>query len=644
MGVSLQPDSLPSSRLEAIAATRRQPVGYLPIAEHGVVGDLRSAALVGTDGAVDWYCAERFDGPSVFGSLLDRDRGGVFRIAPTDPLASTKQLYLPDTNVLITRFLSDEGVAEIQDFMPVDAGPQRLIRRLVGVRGRLRFRLELEPRFDYGRLRPTIRSSSDGVLFRAPGYRASLASPVPLEPTPAGVAATFEVEAGQSRTFVLAPREVVTGLTESEAQLLMHTTALFWRRWLGQSDYRGRWREMVHRSALTLKLLSYKPSGAIVAAATTSLPEQIGGERNWDYRYAWLRDFAFSIYALSRLGFSEEVTAFNGFRRAISNAATPQDGESPLQIMYRIDGRSDLDERELNHLEGYRGSRPVRVGNGAASQLQLDIYGELFDSIYISERHALAGHGELIGYDDWRSLAPLIDWLCDHWQEPDEGIWETRGGPQRFTHSRLMSWVAVDRAVRIAAERGLPANLSHWIATRDEIFAWIMCRGWNERRQAFVQAEGSDVLDASLLLMPLVHFIAPTDPRWLSTLDAISAELVADSLVHRYDPVAAPDGLKGQEGTFSMCSFWYVECLTRANRLEDAQLAFEKMLTYANHLGLYSEQIGLSGELLGNFPQAFTHLALISAAVTLNQALEDAAQTPRRGPDSLRVSLPLNAS
>jgi GH15 family glucan-1,4-alpha-glucosidase len=643
MGASLQPDSLPDSGLEETVAAGPQPVGYPPIAEHGVIGDLRSAALVGTDGTVDWYCAERFDGPSVFGSLLDRDRGGAFRIAPVDPSASTKQLYLPDTNVLITRFLSNQGVAEIQDFMPVDAGPQRLIRRLVGVRGRLRFRLEMEPRFDYGRLRPTIRTSSHGVLFRAPGYTASLASPVPLEPTRAGVAATFEVEAGESRTFVLAPREVVSRLTESESHLLMHSTTLYWRRWLAQSEYRGRWREMVHRSALTLKLLSYKPSGAIVAAATTSLPEQIGGERNWDYRYAWLRDFAFSIYALSRLGFSEEVTAFNGFRRAISSAATPRDGESPLQIMYRIDGSSDLDERELDHLEGYRGSRPVRIGNGAATQLQLDVYGELFDSIYISERQALAGRGELIGYDDWRALTPLVDWLCEHWQEPDEGIWETRGGPQRFTHSRLMSWVAVDRAVRIAAERGLPANLPRWIATRDEIFAWIMRRGWNERRQAFVQAEGSDVLDASLLLMPLVHFIAPTDPRWLSTLEAISSELVADSLVHRYDPAAAPDGLKGQEGTFSMCSFWYVECLTHANRLEEAQLVFEKMLTYANHLGLYSEQIGLSGELLGNFPQAFTHLALISAAVTLSRALEDTVQAPHRGPDPLRVSLPLNA-
>ena len=291
--------------------------------------------------------------------------------------------------------------------------------------------------------------------------------------------------------------------------------------------------------------------------------------------------------------------------------------------MYRIDGGGCLAERELEHLEGYLGSGPVRIGNGAATQLQLDVYGELFDSIYLAERQALSGRGgELIAYDDWLGLVRLIDWLCEHWQEPDEGIWETRGGRKRFTYSRLMSWVAIDRAIRIADRRGLPADLRRWTDTRNAIFAWIMERGWSGRRQAFVQAEDSEVLDASLLLMPLVRFIAPTDPRWLSTLDAIGQELVTDSLVYRYDPAASPDGLDGAEGTFSMCSFWYVECLALAGRLDDAQLAFEKMLTYANHVGLYSEQIGSSGELLGNFPQAFTHLALISAAIRLDRSLQ----------------------
>ena len=605
--------------------TAHRAVGYLPIAEHGIVGDMHSAALVGTDGTIDWYCPERFDGPSVFAALLDRKRGGFYRIAPADPLSVAKQLYLPDTNVLITRFLSPQGVSEIQDFMPVDDGSQQLVRRLVGVRGSTRFRLHAEPRFDHGLYEPSVSLEQGGAVFQAPGHALALAAPVELSSTGAGVTAEFELRAGESRTFALQGGEQVAALGEPEAQGLLSETARFWRDWLGQSSYTGRWREMVHRSALTLKMLSYRPSGAIVAAATTSLPEQIGGERNWDYRYAWVRDFAYSIRALSRLGFTAEAAAFNAFRRTLSLAAAPRNSASPLQVMYRIDAAGPLEEHELLHLEGYRGSRPVRVGNGAVGQLQLDIYGELIDSIYISEQLARAGRGELIAYDRWQFLARLVDWVCAHWQEPDEGIWETRAGTSCFTHSRLMCWVAIDRAIRIATTRGYPADLGRWTPTRDAIFAWIMDRGWNEHRRAFVQAEHSAVLDASLLLMPLVHFIAPTDPRWLSTLDAISAELVTDSLVYRYDPAVSPDGLDGNEGTFSMCSFWYVECLARAGRLEEARLAFEKMLTYANHLGLYSEQIGLSGELLGNFPQAFTHLALISAATNLDRALPQRA-------------------
>jgi GH15 family glucan-1,4-alpha-glucosidase len=543
----------------AVAERTLAPSGYLPIAEHGIVGDLHTAALVGTDGTIDWYCPGRFDGPSVFAALLDRRSGGFYRVAPTGRRATTKQLYLPETGVLITRFLSPDGVSEVQDFMPVDGGPRRLIRRRVGVRGDVQFRLQIEPRFDYARLAPTVEATTAGAVFRASGHAPALAAPVALEPTETGATAEFELSAGETRTFVLDSAEQVTPLSERDAERALRETALFWRNWLGRSSYEGRWREMVHRAALTLKLLSYQPSGAIVAAATTSLPERIGGERNWDYRYAWVRDFAFSIYALSRLGFTAEVAAFNRFRRAISHAAVPRDGDSPLGVMYRVDGSSSLHEQELEHLDGYRGSAPVRIGNGAASQLQLDIYGELFDAIYIAERQALAGRGELVDYDHWRDLASFIDWLCAHWQDPDEGIWETRGERKRFTSSRLMSWVAIDRAIRIANERGLPADLSRWGTTRDEIFGWIMERGWSERRRAFVQAEDSDVLDASLLLMPLVHFIAPTDPRWLSTLDAIGCELVTDSLVHRYDPAASPDGLDGDEATFSMCSFWYVD-------------------------------------------------------------------------------------
>ena len=617
----------PSPTSAPRAAGRARPGDYLPIAEHGIIGDLRSVALVGSDGTIDWFCPDRFDAPSVFGALLDRDRGGYYRIAPAELGASTKQLYLPDTNALITRFLSPEGVSEVQDFMPVGDGPQRLIRSVVAVRGALRLRLDVQPRFGYGLYEPEVTIEPRGAVFRAQGDALALGSPVALEASAAGASAEFELTAGERLTFVLQVGDEPVRLDARDTEQLADQTLKFWRSWVRQSSYRGRWREMVDRSALTLKLLSYEPSGAIVAAPTTSLPERIGGTRNWDYRYAWLRDFAFSIYALSRLGFSAEAVAFNGFRRRISTAWAP-DGGGPLDVMYRIDGKRVPAERELAHLEGHRGSQPVRVGNDAATQLQLDIYGELLDSVYVAERQALQGHGELIAYDDWRGFAPRVDWVCEHWQEPDDGIWETRGGPQRFTHSRVMCWVAIDRAMRIATNRGLPADLARWRQARDEIFNWVMARGWSAKKQAFIQAEGSEVLDASLLLMPLVHFIAPTDPRWLSTLRAIGSELVSDSLVYRYDPAAAPDGLEGEEGTFSMCSFWYVECLARAGYLEEAQLAFEKMLTYANHLGLYSEEIGPSGELLGNFPQAFTHLALISAAIRLDLELRRTRPAP----------------
>jgi GH15 family glucan-1,4-alpha-glucosidase len=603
------------------ATGRSDGSAFLPIAEHGVIGDMHSVALVGTDGTIDWYCPERFDTPSVFGALLDPARGGHYRIAPTSPGAQAKQLYFPDTNVLITRFLSPEGVGEVQDFMPVGCPQQQLVRRVVAVRGSMTYRLELEPRFNYGRDDHDVAIGGNHARFTSSSAAMSLASPVAIRATAAGVRSDFTLDAGHSRTFVLQPGDHASVLGEEQSADLMRATIAYWRDWIGKSDYVGRWRERVHRSALTLRLLTYAPTGAIVAAPTTSLPEQLGGTRNWDYRFAWIRDFAFSLYALVRLGFTDEARELNGFGRLVALGVTPTNGTSPLRPIYGVDEHADTTERTLDHLSGYQNSAPVRIGNAARDQLQLDIYGALFDSIYLFEQLALEGRGQLIDYEGWRVLAALIDWLSEHWQEPDDGIWEVRNGRRRFTYSRLMCWVAFDRAIRIAVRRALPADLARWARERDAIFAWIMERGWNEHRKAFVQCEGSDVLDASLLLMPLVHFIAPTDPRWLSTLDAIGRELVADSLVYRYDPALAPDGLDGGEGTFSMCTFWYVECLARAGQLEEAQLIFEKMLTYSNHLGLYSEEIGESGELLGNFPQAFTHLAMISAAVNLDQQL-----------------------
>jgi GH15 family glucan-1,4-alpha-glucosidase len=443
----------------------------------------------------------------------------------------------------------------------------------------------------------------------------SLSAPVPLERTAHGVHAEFELEYGRSATFVFESASAPRPYSEDDMRELFNETVDYWLRWIAHARYQGRWREIVRRSALTLKLLTYQPSGAIIAAATTSLPEVLGGGRNWDYRYTWIRDAAFSLYGLLRLGFTEEAAAFGSW--LTDRFREGHEGESgPLQIMYAIDGSSDLEEAILDHFEGYSASAPVRIGNGAADQLQLDIYGELVDSVYLFNKH-----GTPISHDAWMDLSKIVDWVSKNWDQKDEGIWETRGGRKDFTYSRLMCWVAVERAMRIARQRGLPADLVAWAKTRDEIYRQIMDKGWNEERGAFVQHFGSDVLDASNLLMPLVKFVSPKDPRWLSTLDLMTEELVSDTLVYRYNVSASPDGLEGEEGTFSICSFWYVEALARAGHVDRARIAFEKMLTYANHLGHFSEEIGPHGEQLGNFPQAFTHLALISAATNLDRQL-----------------------
>jgi GH15 family glucan-1,4-alpha-glucosidase len=597
---------------------------YLPVGEHGLIGDLRTVALVGTDGTIDWYCCPRFDSPSVFASILDADRGGRFRISPDCQGWGSKQLYFPDTNVLITRFLTPEGVGEVQDFMPIPRGStagqrHRTIRRVLAVRGQMRFVVEVAPRFDYARASHEVALTPHGALFTSPALALGLSTSCPLQIVDGrDIQAHIELQAGDTVTFVLERLEgdeMPMPYSEAEITAEFDATIAFWRHWLRRSNYSGRWREMVHRSALTLKLLTYAPTGAIVAAPTTSLPEQLGGERNWDYRYTWMRDAAFSLYALLRLGFTEEAQAFMQWLGGrFRQKADCESG--PLQIMYGIDGREDLPEEELRHLEGYMGSAPVRIGNNAAKQLQLDIYGELMDSVYLSNKY-----GAPIPHDGWTELTRNLEWLIENWDQPDEGIWETRGGRRHYTFSRLMSWVAVERAIRVANHRGLPADLPRWSAARDTIYKQIMERGWHPIRKAFVQHYDTDVLDASLLLMPLCKFISPTDPRWISTLDAITEELVSDSLVYRYNVGASPDGVAGEEATFSLCSFWWVEALARAGRLDEARLAFEKMLTYANHLGLYSEEIGPTGEQLGNFPQAFTHLALISAAYNLDQQL-----------------------
>ncbi len=598
---------------------------YPPIAEHGLIGDLRTAAVVGTDGRIDWFCAPRFDSPSVFGALLDADDGGHWGLHPVCEVTNRHQFYIPDSNILITRFLTEDGIVEVQDFMPVlrprDPGHrQRLVRRVVNVRGRIRLATDVRPRFDYARAAHRTESTDDGVLFEGAGLRLGLRTPVPLKADDGGVTGEFELGPGETALFVL---EVLDGEAPAgphgdlgdEVEELFRATAAFWRSWLGRSTYTGRWREMVHRSALLLKLLTHEPSGAIIAAPTCGLPEQVGGERNWDYRHVWIRDAAFSLYALLRLGFTTEAEDFFGWLTGRIEGGG--DGDlGPLRVMYTIDGEPAREEEVLGHWEGYRGSAPVRIGNAAGTQLQLDIYGELIDSVYLFDKH-----GAGISYEAWRDLTRVLDWLLDHWDQPDQGIWETRAGRQDHTFSRLMCWVAIERMVRVARRRGLPADLARWTSVRDEIHEQIQTRGWSASDESFSRQYGEFVPDASLLLMPLVKFCVPTDPRFTSTLRAIERTLVVDSLVFRYDPEQAPDGVDGDEGTFSICSFWYVEALARSGRVEEARLALEKVFTYANHVGLYAEQIGLTGDQLGNFPQAFTHLSLISSAINLDRAL-----------------------
>lgn len=626
---------------------REAPPRYLPIAEHGLIGDLRTAALVGTDGRVDWFCAPRFDSPSVFGSLLDAEKGGCWHLEPLCRTASRQQFYFPDTNILITRMLTADGIVEVQDFMPVlrphDPGHrQRLVRRVVAVRGRMRMRTVVAPRMDYGRARHELSLREHVAEFLTDRLVVSVHSGVPLERTGAegiDAGAEFLLTEGESALFVLETREPGSGcpgeeLSAEAAEQLFRSTVSFWRKWLGRSSYTGRWRETVHRSALTLKLLTHEPTGAIVAAPTVGLPEELGGSRNWDYRYVWIRDAAFSLYALLRLGFTEEAAAFVGWlARCVrhSDGGSDDDGTSgggdrgtgPLRVLYSIDGHADLPEEELRHLEGYCGSSPVRIGNSAAGQLQLDVYGELVDSVYLFNKY-----GDGITWDTWSDLSGVLEWLLGNWDRTDESIWETRAGRRRHTYSRVMCWVAVERMVRMARQRGLPGDLARWTSVRDDIYRQVMTEGWNERLGSFVQrlsdAPGEqppEIRDASLLVMPMVKFCSPQEERFRSTMRAIGRGLVTDSLVFRYDASVSGDGLDGTEGTFSICSFWWVEALTRTGRIEDARLALEKTFTYANHVGQYAEQIGVTGEQLGNFPQAFTHLALISAAVNLDRAM-----------------------
>ncbi len=601
-------------------------MAYQPIDTYAMIGDLSTVALVSDQASIDFLCFPHFDSPTVFAAMLDDGRGGHFSIAPAGGQWRTKQLYIPETNVLVTQFLSDDGIAEITDFMPVDhedSPIRRVVRRVQTLKGAMRFNLRCEPRFNYARDSHRAVEQDGALVFTplGPETAAQLRCPTP------GVVLRIEDNDGTA-DFTLGPNEVADFVFEmadggaplgADAPISVDRsltgTLRYWRDWVRGGTFPTRWRDMVVRSALTMKLLCSSRTGGIAAAATFGLPEEIGGERNWDYRFTWIRDASLTATALTSIGLTAEMASYVGW---IEQRYLDGDQDGALQIMYGIDGRADLKEQFLDHLEGYCGSAPVRIGNGAFDQLQIDIYGELLLAVdaYDQRCHPVS-HGL------WSQVTHSVNWTCNNWRRRDEGVWEVRGGPREFLYSRLMSWVAVDRAIRIARRRGLPAPLDTWRNVRDEIYHEVFDRFWNEGLQAFVQSRDAATLDASCLLMPLLGMISPTDPKWLSTLDAIGSTLVEGSFVYRYrTDAAASDGLAGSEGTFTMCSFWYVECLAHAGRLEEARLLFEKLHGFASQTGLFSEELSPGGVALGNYPQNFTHLGLIRAAQVLDGALE----------------------
>ncbi|KAK1757445.1 trehalase [Echria macrotheca] len=664
---------------------RRAGGGYLPIENYGLIGNMRTCALVGMDGSVDFMCWPEFDSPTVFCRLLDKDKGGYFSIQPAKHLScTTKQQYLPSSNILQTRYIHEDGVIDLVDFFPrpksakvLFKGPKQsayremksvqeelkkwLVRRVECIRGRLQLEVEVFPAFEYARETHTTTilqenhscshsGASKVVTFH--GSRVQLQLDVSIDngdddgrfspPSVSfkkvkrpgmlgeGVVATIDVSEGQAVSFVLRndlPNHITPIITSAVLDNQQHDTQTYWYNWIANSKYKGRWREVVSRSLMILKLMTYEPTGAIIAAPTFSIPEDVGGVRNWDYRFSWVRDSSFTIYILLRLGFTEEADAYMDFisERFIKSRAAA----GGLPIMFTIRGETDIPEVELNHLDGYKGSRPVRIGNGAAYHQQFDIYGELMDAIYLYNKY-----GKPIHWDLWCSIREMLDYVLTIKNDPDMSIWEVRNNKQNFVYSKVMLWVAFDRGLRLSEKRNFPCpNRANWLAARDGLYEEIMEKGYNKDMKCFVQSyENRTMLDSSILIAPLVFFIAPNDPRFLNTMDRImlppdKGGLTSTGLVYRYDTELSEDGVGGREGAFSMCTFWLVEAMTRASVYEPAYLIrainlFENMLSFSNHLMMFSEEISRSGEQLGNTPQAFSHLALISAAFNLDRASE----------------------
>lgn len=595
----------------------RDPSGYLPISAYGLVGDCRSAALAGVDGSIDWCCLPRFDSPAVFGRLLDPAKGGYWQLAPTIPYRSW-QRYAEKTNILQTIFETAAGRAEITDFMPVDessvrehARPHdnpRLIRVVTGLAGRVSMRQVVELRPDYGRAADPLVPSNDRLHGDAGDHHFDLAGTIPI----AGAAQEFEVGPGETVAFGLSVGErgrCGHGVgTVEDVRATLRRTRHFWWTWANGIHYEGPYQDHVTRSALILKLMTYAPTGALVAAPTTSLPERIGGERNWDYRFTWLRDSSFTLYSLFELGLHDEARDFMSW-------LAPLVVDRRVENFYTLDGNASPPERELSHLAGYRGSRPVRIGNGAADQLQLDVYGEVMDCAYLYERRG----GEITA-ELWQALAHVADLAAERWEKPDASIWEVRGGYQDFTYSKVMCWVALDRAIRIARQRNLPAHTERWEHARDAAHRAVTSRGWSDRVHAFTQTLGSDTLDAAALRLAQVDFVSANDERLRSTVAAVDRALSDGPMVRRYDVDASADGLAGGEGLFVMCSFWLVDALAHIGELEEAERRFERLLSFSSPLGLFAEEVDArTGELLGNYPQAFSHLALIAAAANMER-------------------------
>ncbi len=595
----------------------------LPIENYALVGDCHTAALVGNDGSIDWLCLPRFDSGACFAALLGGPEHGRWLLAPAAPPRRVLRRYRSDTLILETEFHTAQGSVRVIDFMPLSDTRWDVVRIVEGLSGKVDLRMDLRVRFDYGSIVPWVHRSQGILLLTAGPDTLELAASVDIEGENMHSVAEFSVAAGKRESFVLnyRPSHVDTQ-TPVDAEQALAETENGWREWAGRCSYRGRWRDPVVRSLITLKALTYKPTGGLIAAPTTSLPECPGGVRNWDYRYCWLRDATFTLNALLLAGYEEEAAAWREWLlRAV--AGSPND----LQILYGVTGVRRLDEYEVAWLPGYEKSAPVRIGNAAAKQFQLDVYGEVMDTLHLARAAGLAPEPEA-----WKVQVALLEFLESHWQLPDEGLWEVRGPRRHFTHSKVMAWVAFDRAIKDAEQDGLEGPIERWRQVRDAIHAQVCDKGFDPRSNSFVQSYDSAFLDASLLLIPQIGFLPAADPRVLGTIAAIERGLVVDGLVLRYSTGTNVDALPAGEGAFLPCSFWLADCYLLTGRRKEGEELFERLLSLGNELGLFAEEYDPRAKrMLGNFPQALTHMALVNTARLLSMPEHEAQGASARG-------------